>query len=418
MEQLSIRDWMILIGGMMIAAVLIDAVRRYWSERRAEIKLNARIERASPLSDDDDAFNLLTELPNGGARIVQRDDLQMDPQAGAPASKASTADPHRATAPAREAPEVNPMPAPDAIEVDPMPAPDPIDVAVAAQRGETGHPESGVGRSTEADAASDNRVLSEAESVELAADTETAKPATELSSFATDAGAAKSAVSSQQAVTSETVAESPAEQPAETASRRRTVKPAPEADEPETSEKALNEDAGATGTVDWLDTLEPEEPLEPDAPEHGRLPRGADTHVFILYVVAQAEEGFAGSDILETLLACDLRFGDMDFFHRHERASGRGPIEFSVANMMKPGVFNIDNMEPLQTRGLMFFVTLPGPADMLKAFDYMYETAKVVAKSLGGDIQDETRSVITRQSLEHMRQQIRELERRLLVRRN
>ena len=64
MEQLSIRDWMILIGGMMIAAVLIDAVRRYWRERRAEIKLNARIERASPLSDDD-AFNLLTELPNG-----------------------------------------------------------------------------------------------------------------------------------------------------------------------------------------------------------------------------------------------------------------------------------------------------------------------------------------------------------------
>ena len=79
MEQLSIRDWMILIGGMMIAAVLIDAVSRYWRERRAEIKLNARIERASPLSDDDDAFNLLTELPNGGARIVQRDDLQIDP---------------------------------------------------------------------------------------------------------------------------------------------------------------------------------------------------------------------------------------------------------------------------------------------------------------------------------------------------
>jgi cell division protein ZipA len=48
----------------------------------------------------------------------------------------------------------------------------------------------------------------------------------------------------------------------------------------------------------------------------------------------------------------------------------------------------------------------------------MYETVKVVAKALDADIQDETRSVITRQSLEHMRQQIRELERRLLVRRN
>ena len=175
-----------------------------------------------------------------------------------------------------------------------------------------------------------------------------------------------------------------------------------------------NRESSDGGTVDWLESIETH---EPDLPEQGRLPRGPNTHVFILYVVARREEAFAGATILETLLANDLRFGDMDFFHRHERTSARGAIEFSVANMMKPGVFDIDNMEPLQTRGLMFFVTLPGPTDMLKAFDYMYETAKLVAKSLDGDIQDETRSVVTRQSLEHMRQQIRELERRLLVRR-
>jgi cell division protein ZipA len=177
---------------------------------------------------------------------------------------------------------------------------------------------------------------------------------------------------------------------------------------------SANPKSNDSGTVDWLESIETS---ESDLPEHGRLPRGANTHVFILYVVARQEDGFAGGTILETLLTNDLRFGDMDFFHRHERTSGRGAIEFSVANMMKPGVFDIDNMEPLQTRGLMFFVTLPGPTDMLKAFDYMYETAKLVAKSLDGDIQDETRSVVTRQSLEHMRQQIRELERRLLVRR-
>ena len=246
----------------------------------------------------------------------------------------------------------------------------------------------------------------------------TAETVADPAALEADAGGLEEAVSAVRTVPREDATESSAEAQAETASRRRTVKPAPKTAEPGTATSAPTADADASGTVDWLDTLEPEEPSEPDAPEHGRLPRGANTHVFILYVVAQAEEGFSGTDILETLLACDLRFGDMDFFHRHERASGRGPIEFSVANMMKPGVFDIDNMEPLQTRGLMFFVTLPGPADMLKAFDYMYETVKVVAKKLGGDIQDETRSVITRQSLEHMRQQIRELERRLLVRRN
>ncbi len=402
MEQLSIRDWMILIGGMMIAAVLIDAVRRYWRERRAEIKLNARIERASPLSDDDDAFNFLTELPNGGARIVQRDDLQIDPQATTPVSAAES---NRATSLVREAPAPDPMP-------------DPIDLAVTAQLAETENTEPEKDSPAQTAPASVDSAPSEPVAVEPETDAVTAETAADPTAPEADAGGLEETVSALGTVTREVTAQSPAEAEHETASRRRTVKPAPETAEPETATSAPTDDADASGTVDWLDTLEPEEPLKPDAPEHGRLPRGANTHVFILYVVAQAEEGFSGTDILETLLACDLRFGDMDFFHRHERASGRGPIEFSVANMMKPGVFDIDNMEPLQTRGLMFFVTLPGPADMLKAFDYMYETVKVVAKSLGGDIQDETRSVITRQSLEHMRQQIRELERRLLVRRN
>ena len=405
MEQLSIRDWMILIGGMMIAAVLIDAVRRYWRERRAEIKLNARIERASPLSDDDDAFNLLTELPNGGARIVQRDDLQIDPQAAAPVSATAAAESSRRSSPAREAPALDPMP-------------DPIDVAVAAQLAETENTGSEKDSPAQAAPASVDSTPSEPQAMEPEAGAVTAETVADPAALEADAGGLEEAVSAVRTVPREDATESSAEAQAETASRRRTVKPAPKTAEPGTATSAPTADADASGTVDWLDTLEPEEPSEPDAPEHGRLPRGANTHVFILYVVAQAEEGFSGTDILETLLACDLRFGDMDFFHRHERASGRGPIEFSVANMMKPGVFDIDNMEPLQTRGLMFFVTLPGPADMLKAFDYMYETVKVVAKKLGGDIQDETRSVITRQSLEHMRQQIRELERRLLVRRN
>ena len=352
MEQLSIRDWMILIGGMMIAAVLVDAVRRYWRERRAELKMNARIEKSGPLSNDDDAFNLLTELPNGGARIVQRDDLQLDEPGQLPEAAPGSVEQDVASLPEDE---------PNATEPPSAAMPDPIDVAVEAQ--------------------------ASAPVSDPVSHSETAEPGP--SSTAED------------------------ERPVDSATRRRTVKPPSDA-ALDPSEVPSND----AGTVDWLDTLESEQDAETEGPEHGRLPRGANTHVFILYVVARSEESFSGMDILETLLACDLRFGDMDFFHRHERASGRGAIEFSVANMMKPGVFDIDNMEPLQTRGLMFFVTLPGPADMLKAFDYMYETVKVVAKALDADIQDETRSVITRQSLEHMRQQIRELERRLLVRRN
>ena len=360
MEQLSIRDWMIIIGGMMIAGVILDAVRRYWRERRTELKLNARIERTSP--GEDQSFNLLTELPNGGARIIRRGDLGEGFEADEWVDIDEAHDADRA----EDVASVDSVDSPVSTDSpDPINRRDPIDVAVDAEP--HGH-------------------------------TEVAPPAI-------DTGTGEDAA--EKAASSVTTAESSAS--AAESSRRRTVKRVTTAEDP-----IADGEANDSGTVDWLDSIEAN---EPDLPEQGRLPRGANTHVFILYVVARLEEGFAGATILETLLENDLRFGDMDFFHRHERTSGRGAIEFSVANMMKPGVFDIDNMEPLQTRGLMFFVTLPGPTDMLKAFDYMYETTKRVAKSLEGDIQDETRSVITRQSLEHMRQQIRELERRLLVRR-
>ncbi len=148
-----------------------------------------------------------------------------------------------------------------------------------------------------------------------------------------------------------------------------------------------------------------------------RLPRGeVAPEVFMLNVLAREKTGLKGDDILQILLACDLRFGDMSFFHRSEFEAGRGAIQFSVANMMQPGVFDIDNMSDLATPGLVFFLTLPGPEDMMKAFDYMLETAQAVARNLKADVLDESRSALTQQTIEHSRQQIRELERRQLAR--
>jgi cell division protein ZipA len=170
--------------------------------------------------------------------------------------------------------------------------------------------------------------------------------------------------------------------------------------------------------VDWLDGLvsNDEQPVSPRSkPSEGRLHRSEAPEVFMLNVVARDPQGFHGDDILQILLACDLRFGDMSFFHRTEFESGRGAIQFSVANMMQPGVFDIDNMADIATPGLVFFLTLPGPEDMMQAFDYMLETARAVARNLGADVLDESRSVLTAQALEHSRQQIRELERRLLA---
>ena len=101
------------------------------------------------------------------------------------------------------------------------------------------------------------------------------------------------------------------------------------------------------GTVDWLDEIE----AVPVGGQTARLPRHEDAQVYSLNVVARAEQGFSGDDVLRTLLGCGLRFGDMDFFHLSEIDGGAPTIQFSVANMMQPGVFDLDDMGRYRPKG-------------------------------------------------------------------
>ncbi len=51
----------------------------------------------------------------------------------------------------------------------------------------------------------------------------------------------------------------------------------------------------------------------------------------------------------------------------------------------------------------------------MRAYEQMLETAESVAKHLSGDLLDDSRSAMSPQTLEHNRQLIRDLERRLLT---
>lgn len=137
--------------------------------------------------------------------------------------------------------------------------------------------------------------------------------------------------------------------------------------------------------------------------------------VLVMHVLARNDEGFAGAALLELLLACDLRFGDLDIFHRHEQARGRGPVQFSVANIAKPGTFDLKEMKEFHTPGVSLFMRLPGPVKPMEALDCMIETARSIARNLDGEMRDEGRSVLTPQTLEHYRQRVRDFERRRLA---
>ena len=153
-----------------------------------------------------------------------------------------------------------------------------------------------------------------------------------------------------------------------------------------------------------------EAPAKPEASSKAQDPQ----EIIVLHVMA-GDDGFSGRDLLQVLLACDVRYGKMNIFHRYEQEGGAGESQFSIVNSVNPGTFDLDDVDAFSTPGVSFFMQLPGPADPMMAFDCMVETARTLVKNLGGSLQDETHSVATNQTLAHYRQRIRDFARKQLT---
>jgi len=136
----------------------------------------------------------------------------------------------------------------------------------------------------------------------------------------------------------------------------------------------------------------------------------------IVLINVKAREGyFSGRDVLEVAMATGLEHGEMGIFHRVNltTASNKGAPLYSMASMVEPGTFprEQDAIEEFSTPGLALFLQLPSPGDDLALFNEMLATAQQLAEQLGGELQDETHSVLTRQTIEHLREEIIELQR-------
>lgn len=134
--------------------------------------------------------------------------------------------------------------------------------------------------------------------------------------------------------------------------------------------------------------------------------------VIVMNVVAKNERMFAGSELLPVLMAQGMQLGDMSIFHRYADSNGNGPIIFSMANIMQPGTFEMSQIEDFETPGVSFFLQLPlpKPLDNMQGFEKMLDAANAIKNSLGGELKDEDKVVITPQAIEHCRQRIRDFE--------
>jgi len=134
--------------------------------------------------------------------------------------------------------------------------------------------------------------------------------------------------------------------------------------------------------------------------------KSAPPRIIILHLMAKEGSLFQGKDLLDVFLSQGLRYGAKKIFHFHEEESGSGSIVFSLANAIKPGTFELDEMSRMTTSGISLFFAMEDLKDPMAGLDILLNSAKNIAIDLNGELKDESRSVFTGQTEEHYRQRI------------
>ena len=107
-----------------------------------------------------------------------------------------------------------------------------------------------------------------------------------------------------------------------------------------------------------------------------------------------------------------LVHGDLGIFHRLVDSKPElGPI-FSMANMVRPGVFDLSQMDQFSTPGVVLFLTLPGPLSALDAWDTMLPAAQRFSDLLGAQLLDDQRTPLGRQRIAALRDELRAIDRK------
>ncbi len=315
--ELGVRDWMIIVGVLLILAVLLDGYRRVRNERRGNIRMSLNKQFLNAAGDDEQEARS-SELPNGGARVVGRRSTSTDERIEPAFGGSNLSD--------------------DELDLE-QSVPLLMESVVSANQSGS-FPESKDIEFYESESAVDDGILF------------------------TDPGLE---------------------------------------DDTDASDKVNEPDE----TEDYDDLAVAEDDYQEDEPAQSY---DGQQEIIVMNVLAK-DEPFKGPDLLHILLACDVRYGHMNIFHRHEKANGSGQVQFSIANSVEPGTFDLNAIDDFSTPGVTFFMSVPGPEEPIKAFECMVETAQCLVKNLNGEMRDESRSAMTNQTLEHCRQRLREFER-------
>ena len=137
-------------------------------------------------------------------------------------------------------------------------------------------------------------------------------------------------------------------------------------------------------------------------------PRGEGRELLVvLTILTRDERDLVGPVLREAFAAFNLSPDDHGMFHHYGNRHGpmREPV-FSVANVLEPGVFDLDAMDEFTTPGLCLFLHRPGPFPAAVAFDLMLDVGARLSRALDAVLCDDQRCRLTVQATQALRERV------------
>ncbi|WP_028865330.1 cell division protein ZipA [Psychromonas aquimarina] len=142
-------------------------------------------------------------------------------------------------------------------------------------------------------------------------------------------------------------------------------------------------------------------------PQEAKKGQVQEPDIFIFNVVAKGEARLRGHELLQFFLTAGFRFGEMSIFHRHLHSDGTGPVLFSIANMMAPGIFEPEDMEQFNSEGVSFFLTVPNnDINVKEAFDMMLTAVEQIAEEFDCLVLNAEREPLTEQQFRNYHERL------------
>jgi len=142
---------------------------------------------------------------------------------------------------------------------------------------------------------------------------------------------------------------------------------------------------------------------EPEEDEIEPPQREAVPAIIQFSLIAKAEEGFNGIDLVNAFGIVGLEYGNLKIY---ERLDANRLVDYGVACMVEPGTFPDSSLDTFYCPGLVFFMQ-PGALDDAQAvFDDYIETLQLLAIELDGIILDHHRQPLTDATIQSLRQSL------------